>query len=145
MYIGLYSYLFVVYIYMVSLFIFLFLYTLHFMRLIKCSNLNYVVLFILLDIYLDVMLVKFTKSLCLTKYFLFQIKLATLLISIIPPSLLSRLWDSDSDVKLVILDAASTGSSVDAEMIRVEIECSLIISVSIGEVSPALIFEFYVW
>ena len=51
------------------------------------------------------------KLLCLTKYFLFQTKFTKLIVSIIPSSLLSKFGESDSDVKLVILDAVPTRSS----------------------------------
>ena len=68
------------------------------------------------------------------KIFAFQNKFTKLIVSNIPSSLLSRFWESDSDVKLVILDEASTGSWCSDEL---KIVVSLIVSASIDEVSPA--------
>ena len=70
------------------------------------------------------------------KIFAFQNKFTKLIVSNIPSSLLSRLRESDSDVKLVILDAAPTGSCWCSDD-RIEIEVSLIVSAPIDERSPA--------
>jgi hypothetical protein len=84
----------------------------------------------------DVKLVKFTKTFMFDKIFPFQTKFTTLLVSNIPSSLLSRFWESDSDVKLIILEEASTGSCWWSDD-RIEIEVSLIVSAPIDKVSPA--------
>ena len=68
--------------------------------------------------------------------FLFQTNFTTLLASNIPLSLLSRFWESNSDVKWDILDDIPTGSRWCSGN-RAEIEVSLIIPVSTDEVSTA--------
>jgi hypothetical protein len=84
----------------------------------------------------NVMLVSSTKTLMFDKIFPFQTKFTKLIVSNIPSSLLSRLWESTSDVKLVILDEAPTGCCWCSDD-RIEIEVSLIVWAPIGEKSPA--------